>query len=165
MELPTDQASRPVRRLRHYVLGLPMTAVIDLDLTPNRGRLFQCIAGIARDHVGCHRHGQADEQRKSPRSIRRYPIEVTHPVVMEEVAGNPRVLVGRVIRRCGSRRQESPLPGWREKLRRRAGVQTDSPGSGCDQLRACSNSGSPCHAYDLDLLAGRHPNVRGAKRG
>ena len=140
MELPADaEVGRPLVDL----LALP-DAIIDLDLTPNRGDCFS-ILGIARD-VAALTGAALKNPGVAPVAA---TIEDTHPVELVEPAGCPR-FAGRVIRGIDPA-AKSPL--WMVERLRRAGLRGISPVVDITNY-VMLELGQPLHAYDAALLTG-----------
>ena len=140
MELPDDaEVGAPLVDL----LGLP-DAVIDLDLTPNRGDCFS-VLGIARD-VSALTGAVLKDTRVNPVAA---TIEDTQPVELVEPAGCPR-FAGRLIRNIDPA-AKSPL--WMTERLRRAGLRGISPVVDITNY-VMLELGQPLHAYDAALLSG-----------
>ena len=140
MELPADAPAGAA--LADY-LALP-DAVIDLDLTPNRGDCFS-ILGIARDVAA--RTGAA---LKDPAFEQVPPtIEDTHPVELAAPDGCPR-FAGRVIRNIDL---SARSPVWMSEKLRRAGLRPIHPAVDVTNF-VMLELGQPLHAYDLSLVKG-----------
>ena len=124
-------------------LHLP-DAVIDLDLTPNRGDCF-CVLGIARDVSALTGALLADP------SVNPVPatIKDTHPVELVEPAGCPR-FAGRVIRGIDPKARS---PVWLTERLRRAGLRGISPVVDVTNY-VMLEYGQPLHAYDSARLQG-----------
>lgn len=140
MELPADA---PTGESLASYLQLP-DAVIDLDLTPNRGDCFS-VLGIAREVAAL-----TGADLKSPA----FPsvaatIQDTHAVEVGNPAECP-VFAGRVIRGIdpGTR---SPL--WMIERLRRCGLRAIHPVVDVTNY-VMLELGQPLHAYDLNLLQG-----------
>jgi phenylalanyl-tRNA synthetase beta chain len=140
MELPADaQVGRPLVEF----LDLP-DAVIDVDLTPNRGDCFS-ILGIARDLAALTgAELKSDNVAPVPATI-----EDTHPVELVEPAGCPR-FAGRLVRGIDPRAQS---PVWMAERLRRAGLRSISPVVDVTNY-VMLELGQPLHAYDAALLEG-----------
>ena len=124
-------------------LNLP-DAVIDLDLTPNRGDCFSVI-GIARDVSAL----TGDSLRDESVAAVDVTIEDKHPVELIEPEGCPR-FAGRVIRGIDS---EAQSPVWMTERLRRAGLRAISPVVDITNY-VMLELGQPLHAYDAGLLRG-----------
>jgi len=124
-------------------LNLP-DAVIDLDLTPNRGDCF-CVLGIARDVSALTGASLADS------SVAPVPatIKDTHPVELVEPAGCPR-FAGRIIRGIDP---QAKSPVWMSERLRRAGLRAISPVVDVTNY-VMLEYGQPLHAYDSARLQG-----------
>ena len=124
-------------------LQLP-DAVIDLDLTPNRGDCFS-VLGIARDVAaltGARLKTTVVETVKAT-------IEDTHAVELVEPAGCPR-FAGRVVRGIDV---SAKSPTWMTERLRRAGLRAISPVVDVTNY-VMLEYGQPLHAYDYRLLQG-----------
>jgi phenylalanyl-tRNA synthetase beta chain len=140
MELSADaEVGAPLVDL----LGLP-DAVIDLDLTPNRGDCFS-VLGIARD-VSALTGAALKDAGVNPVAA---TIDDTHPVKLVEPAGCPR-FAGRLIRAIDPT-AKSPI--WMTERLRRAGLRAISPVVDITNL-VMLELGQPLHAYDAALLSG-----------
>ncbi|MCO4810237.1 MAG: phenylalanine--tRNA ligase subunit beta [Gammaproteobacteria bacterium] len=140
MELPVDAA---VGAPLVDVLILP-DAVIDLDLTPNRGDCFS-ILGVARDVsalTGAVLQGAAVPAVAAT-------IEDTQAVELVEPAGCPR-FAGRIIRGIDP---TAKSPVWLVERLRRAGLRGISPVVDITNY-VMLELGQPLHAYDAALLQG-----------
>ncbi|MBT8100207.1 MAG: phenylalanine--tRNA ligase subunit beta, partial [Gammaproteobacteria bacterium] len=124
-------------------LQLP-DAVLDVNLTPNRGDCFS-VLGIARDVAALS--GAAIKSSK----IDAVPatIDASHPVETPLPEGCP-VFAGRVIKGIDSLAQ-SPL--WMTERLRRAGLRAIHPVVDVTNY-VMLELGQPLHAYDLDKLQG-----------
>ena len=140
MELPADAA---VGEPLVDFLSLP-DAVIDLDLTPNRGDCFS-ILGIARDVSALT--GAALQSATLPSVAA--TIEATQAVELIEPAGCPR-FAGRVIRGIDP---AAKSPVWMVERLRRAGLRGISPVVDITNY-VMLELGQPLHAYDAALLRG-----------
>ena len=140
MELPDDA---PVGSSLVDFLALP-DAVVDLDLTPNRGDCFS-ILGIARDMSAL-----TGAALKSA-AVKPVPatIEDVHPVELVEPAGCPR-FAGRLIRGI---RPDAKSPVWMTERLRRAGLRAISPVVDITNY-VMLEFGQPLHAYDGARLSG-----------
>ena len=140
MALPGDA---PVGQPLVDYLRLP-DAVIDLDLTPNRGDCFS-VLGIARDIAaltGAPLKGPAIENVEAN-------IKDTQPVELVEPAGCPS-FAGRVIRGIDP---AAVSPIWMIERLRRAGLRAISPVVDVTNY-VMLEYGQPLHAYDCGLLQG-----------
>ncbi len=138
--LPKDA---PVGQPLVDYLQLP-DAVIDLDLTPNRGDCFS-VLGIARDVAtltGASLKKPAVETVKAT-------IKDTHAVELIEPAGCPR-FAGRIIRGIDP---SAKSPVWMTERLRRAGLRAISPVVDVTNY-VMLEYGQPLHAYDCGLLQG-----------
>ena len=124
-------------------LKLP-DAIIDLDLTPNRGDCFS-VLGIARD-VAALTGAQLKDAAVAAVDV---SIEDTHAVELVEPAGCPR-FAGRVIRGIDTKAQS---PMWMIERLRRAGLRAISPVVDVTNF-VMLELGQPLHAYDHSLLKG-----------
>ena len=140
MSLPADAVAGT--SLVDY-LRLP-DAVIDVDLTPNRGDCFS-VLGIARDLAAL-----TGAPLKNP-SVDVVPagIEDIQAVELVEPAGCPR-FAGRIVRGI-DRQAASPL--WMVERLRRAGLRAISPVVDITNY-VMLELGQPLHAYDASLLQG-----------
>ena len=140
MELSAD--AKVGTRLIDF-LELP-DAVIDLDLTPNRGDCFS-VLGIARDVAAL-----TGAELKSPEVT---PVAATiddvHPVELVEPAGCPR-FAGRLIKGIDAKAKS---PAWMTERLRRAGLRGISPVVDITNY-IMLEYGQPLHAYDAALLQG-----------
>ena len=125
------------------LLGLP-DAVIDLDLTPNRGDCFS-VLGIARD-VSALTGAALKDAGVNPVAA---TIDDTHPVELVEPAGCPR-FAGRLIRGIDP---TAKSPGWITERLRRSGLRGISPVVDITNF-VMLELGQPLHAYDAALLNG-----------
>ncbi len=140
LELPDDAL---IGQTLEELLDLP-DAVIDVDLTPNRGDCFS-VLGVARD-VSALTGAALKEPRIDPVTA---TIDAVHPVELVEPAGCPR-FAGRVIRGIDPAAQ-SPL--WLVERLRRAGLRGISPVVDVTNY-VMLELGQPLHAYDAALLQG-----------
>jgi len=124
-------------------LKLP-DAVIDLDLTPNRGDCFS-VLGIARDVSAL----TGDPLRDASVSAVEATIKDTQAVELVEPEGCPR-FAGRVIRGYDSTARS---PVWMTERLRRAGLRAISPVVDITNY-VMLELGQPLHAYDFALLQG-----------
>jgi phenylalanyl-tRNA synthetase beta chain len=140
MDLPGDaKVGQPLIEF----LQLP-DAVIDLDLTPNRGDCFS-VLGIARD-VSALTGATLKDASVTPVKA---TIDDVHPVELVEPAGCPR-FAGRVIRGIDP---EAKSPAWLIEKLRRAGLRGISPVVDITNF-VMLELGQPLHAYDAALLQG-----------
>ena len=140
MELPDDA---PVGEPLVDFLRLP-DAVIDVDLTPNRGDCFS-VLGLARDIsalTGATLKDAAVEPVKAS-------IDDVHPVELVEPAGCPR-FAGRLIKGIDP---AAKSPTWMIERLRRAGLRGISPVVDITNY-VMLELGQPLHAYDAALLQG-----------
>jgi len=140
MELPGDAV---VGASLTEFLGLP-DAVIDVDLTPNRGDCFS-VLGIARDIAALTR----SELREAEVSPVPATIEDVHPVELVEPRGCPR-FAGRMVRGIDP---QASTPIWMVERLRRAGLRAISPVVDVTNY-VMLELGQPLHAYDAALLQG-----------
>ncbi|MEM6512797.1 MAG: phenylalanine--tRNA ligase subunit beta [Pseudomonadota bacterium] len=140
MDLPADA---PTGAAFVDYLKLP-DAVIDVDLTPNRGDCF-CILGIARD-VSAVTGAELASTDVTPVAA---TIDDKHDVVVADSAHCPS-FGGRVIRGINPT-AHSPL--WMTEKLRRAGLRPIHPVVDVTNY-VMLELGQPCHAYDLDLIQG-----------
>ncbi|MEL7185927.1 MAG: phenylalanine--tRNA ligase subunit beta [Pseudomonadota bacterium] len=124
-------------------LALP-DAVIDLDLTPNRGDCFS-VLGIARDVSALTGSELKDA---SVTSVAADSDEV-YPVELVEPAGCPR-FAGRLVRGIDS---AAVSPVWMTERLRRAGLRAISPVVDITNY-VMLELGQPLHAYDAAKLQG-----------
>ncbi|MDH3810417.1 MAG: phenylalanine--tRNA ligase subunit beta [Gammaproteobacteria bacterium] len=124
-------------------LNLP-DAVIDLDLTPNRGDCFS-VLGIARDVAALTGAALQDAAVPAVKAT----IKDAHAVELVEPAGCPR-FAGRVIRGIDPRAKS---PVWMVERLRRAGLRGISPVVDITNY-VMLELGQPLHAYDAALLRG-----------
>ena len=140
MELPADaEAGVPLIQL----LELP-DAVIDIDLTPNRGDCFS-VLGIARDVAALTGAELKDASVDSVAAA----SDAVHPVELVEPAGCPR-FAGRLIRGINP---DAKSPVWMTERLRRAGLRPISPVVDITNY-VMLELGQPLHAYDAALLNG-----------
>jgi phenylalanyl-tRNA synthetase beta chain len=140
MELPVEAE---VGQSLVELLELP-DAVIDVDLTPNRGDCFS-ILGIARDVSALTGAGLKVATIEPVEAT----IEAVHPVELVEPAGCPR-FAGRLIKGIDPR-ATSPL--WMVERLRRAGLRAISPVVDVTNY-VMLELGQPLHAYDAARLQG-----------
>ena len=140
MELP-DNAQAGTSLIEF--LALP-DAVIDVDLTPNRGDCFS-VLGLARD-LAALTGAELKDANAPPVAA---TIDDVHPVELVEPAGCPR-FAGRVVSGIdpGAR---SPM--WMAERLRRAGLRSISPVVDVTNY-VMLELGQPLHAYDAALLRG-----------
>ena len=124
-------------------LSLP-DAIIDLDLTPNRGDCFS-VLGVARDVSAL----TGAKLKDASVTLVTATIKDTHPVELIEPAGCPR-FAGRVIRGIDTRAQS---PVWMTERLRRTGLRAISPVVDITNF-VMMELGQPLHAYDYGLLQG-----------
>ena len=124
-------------------LGLP-DAVIDVDLTPNRGDCFS-ILGLARDLSVVTGAPLADANIEPVPPV----TDEVHPVVVDDTSLCPS-FGGRVITGIDPA-AKSPL--WLCERLRRAGLRPIHPVVDVTNY-VMLELGQPCHAYDLDLIQG-----------
>jgi phenylalanyl-tRNA synthetase beta chain len=124
-------------------LDLP-DAVIDLDLTPNRGDCFS-VLGIARDLSALTGAALQDATVPAVKAT----IKDTQAVELVEPAGCPR-FAGRVIRGIDP---TAKSPVWMVERLRRAGLRGISPVVDITNY-VMLELGQPLHAYDAALLQG-----------
>jgi len=124
-------------------LNLP-DAIIDLDLTPNRGDCFS-VLGIARDVAALTGVSLRDDSVTAVDAS----IADQHPVELVEPEGCPR-FAGRVIRGID---REAKSPVWMTERLRRAGLRAISPVVDITNY-VMLELGQPLHAYDFSLLQG-----------
>ena len=140
MELSADA---PVGAPLAEYLGLP-DAVIDVDITPNRGDCF-CVLGIARDVAaltGRPLHGPEMHPVKAS-------IDAVHPVERPVPDACPR-FAHRVVKGIDARAR-SPL--WMTERLRRSGLRAIHPVVDVTNY-VMLELGQPLHAYDLGKLDG-----------
>jgi phenylalanyl-tRNA synthetase beta chain len=124
-------------------LDLP-DAIIDLDLTPNRGDCFS-VLGIARDVAALTGAALKDASVEQAQAT----IKDTQTVELIEPAGCPR-FAGRVIRGINT---AAKSPVWMTERLRRAGLRAISPVVDITNF-VMVELGQPLHAYDHSLLNG-----------
>lgn len=129
-------------------------AVLDIDLTPNRGDCFSII-GIAREIAAF-----GDRELRVP-ALQAVParIDTTFGVELDNAAACPR-FAGRVIRGLEARGRS---PDWMQERLRRAGLRPIHPVVDVTNY-VMLEFGQPLHAYRLDRLSGRII-VRSARPG
>ena len=150
MELPADAPLG--QNLREY-LDLN-DAIIEIDLTPNRGDCFG-LRGIARE-VGVLTRTQVNEPEVlavSPTSEDSLPVELV------DAQGCPRYL-GRVISGVDL---SKPSPAWLVERLRRAGVRAIDPAVDVTNY-VMLELGQPMHAFDKAQIEGGI-RVRRAQEG
>jgi len=140
MDLP---AAAEVGKPLVEFLNLP-DAVIDLDLTPNRGDCFS-VLGVARD-LSALTGAELKDADVPPVAA---TIDDVHPVELVEPAGCPR-FAGRLIRGIDP---EARSPVWMTERLRRAGLRGISPVVDITNF-IMLELGQPLHAYDAALLQG-----------
>ena len=140
MELPADA---PTGDSLPGYLGLP-DAVIDLDLTPNRGDCFS-VLGIARDVSALTGADLKDPEFAALPAT----VEDTHPVELDAPEGCPQ-FAGRVIRGIDL---TAKSPTWMTEKLRRAGLRPIHPAVDVTNF-VMLELGQPLHAYDLSLVKG-----------
>ena len=124
-------------------LKLP-DAIIDLDLTPNRGDCFS-VLGIARD-IAALTGAVLKDAAVTPVAA---TIDDIHSVELVEPAGCPR-FAGRAIRGIDP---TAKSPVWMTERLRRAGLRAISPVVDVTNY-VMLELGQPLHAYDLARLQG-----------
>jgi phenylalanyl-tRNA synthetase beta chain len=140
MDLPADaEVGKPLVEF----LDLP-DAVIDLDLTPNRGDCFS-VLGIARDVSALTGAALKDASVAAIEAT----TQDTHPVELVEPAGCPR-FAGRVIKGIDP---AAKSPVWLVERLRRAGLRGISPVVDITNY-VMLELGQPLHAYDAAKLTG-----------
>ena len=148
--LPDDA---PVGAALNAYLELP-DAIIDLDLTPNRGDCFS-VLGIARDVSAMT--GASLKSAAVPAVAA--TIEDVHEVKIKLPEGCPS-FAGRVIRNIDP---SAKSPGWMVERLHRAGLREIHPVVDVTNY-VMLELGQPMHAYDLGLVQGPiQPRL--AKRG
>jgi phenylalanyl-tRNA synthetase beta chain len=140
ISLATDA---PVGQAIADYLNLP-DAVIDLDLTPNRGDCFS-VLGIARDVSALTRASLKVDSVPPVEAT----IADTHSVQIDFPEGCPN-FAGRVIRNIGPA-AKSPL--WMAERLRRSGLRSINPVVDITNY-IMLEYGQPLHAYDLQLVNG-----------
>ena len=140
IELPADA---PAGEALNDYLQLP-DAVIELDLTPNRGDCFS-VLGIARD-VSALTGTDLKDNFAAPVSA---TIDDTHPVEVELPEGCPN-FAGRVIRNINL---QTKSPVWMTEKLRRSGLRAIHPVVDVTNF-VMLELGQPLHAYDLGLVKG-----------
>ena len=140
IELPEDA---PIGGSLVDFLALP-DAVIDLDLTPNRGDCF-CVLGIARDLSALTGAPLKDAAVASVPAV----IRDAQPVELVEPAGCPR-FAGRVIRGIDP---GAKSPVWMTERLRRSGLRAITPVVDITNY-VMLEFGQPLHAYDSELVQG-----------
>ena len=140
MELPDDA---PVGEPLVDFLRLP-DAVIDVDLTPNRGDCFS-VLGLARD-ISALTGAALKDAAVDPVTA---AIDDVHPVELVEPAGCPR-FAGRLIKGIDP---AAKSPTWMIERLRRAGLRGISPVVDITNY-VMLELGQPLHAYDAALLQG-----------
>jgi len=140
ISLPKDA---PVGEALADYLNLP-DAVIDLDLTPNRGDCFS-VLGIARDVAAL----TGAELKDTDVAAVVPTIDDTYPVEIEFPEGCPN-FAGRVVRNIDAN-AKSPL--WMTEKLRRSGLRSIHPVVDVTNF-VMLELGQPLHAYDLGLISG-----------
>ena len=140
MDLPADAE---VGRSLVDFLQLP-DAVIDVDLTPNRGDCFS-VLGLARD-VAALTGAPLKDADVAPVAA---TIDDTHAVELVEPAGCPR-FAGRLVKGIDPAARS---PMWLVERLRRAGLRGISPVVDITNY-VMLELGQPLHAYDASLLNG-----------
>ena len=140
IELPEDA---PIGGSLVDFLTLP-DAVIDLDLTPNRGDCF-CVMGIARDVAALTGAPLKDAAVEPVPAV----IKDAQPVELVEPAGCPR-FAGRIIRGIDP---SARSPVWMTERLRRSGLRAISPVVDITNY-VMLEFGQPLHAYDSELVKG-----------
>jgi len=129
-------------------------AIIDVDLTPNRGDCLS-IAGLARE-VGVLNKAPVTYVEVEPVAP---SIDDTFPITLEDSEGCPRYQ-GRVIRNVDMSAQ---TPLWMVEKLRRCGIRSIDPVVDITNY-VLLELGQPMHAFDLSKLSGGIV-VRKAKQG
>ena len=140
MELPADA---PVGGPLVDFLGLP-DAVIDVDLTPNRGDCFS-VLGLARD-VAALTGAELRDASVAPVPA---TIEDVHAVELVEPDACPQ-FAGRLVKGIDP---AAKSPAWMVERLRRAGLRGISPVVDVTNY-VMLELGQPLHAYDAALLQG-----------
>ena len=140
MELPADA---PVGGSLVDFLGLP-DAVIDVDLTPNRGDCFS-VLGLARD-VAALTGAELRDASVAPVPA---TIEDVHAVELVEPDACPQ-FAGRLVKGIDP---AAKSPAWMVERLRRAGLRGISPVVDVTNY-VMLELGQPLHAYDAALLQG-----------
>ncbi len=140
MELPDDA---PVGTALAEYLGLP-DAVIEVDLTPNRGDCFS-VLGIAREVAAFTGVALKDVPQTSPEA----EVSDVWPVTVEATDACPR-FVSRVVRGIDP---SASSPVWMTERLRRAGLRAIHPVVDVTNY-VMLELGQPLHGYDLDKLSG-----------
>ena len=140
LELPADA---PVGMALSEYLSLP-DAVINLDLTPNRGDCFS-VLGVARE-IAAKTGASLKQAEVDPVAA---TIDDSLPVEIPLPEGCPS-FAGRLIRNIDPR-AKSPL--WMVERLRRAGLRGISPVVDVTNY-VMLEYGQPLHAYDADLVRG-----------
>ncbi len=136
-------ADAPVGTPLSDYLGLP-DAIIDLDLTPNRGDCFS-VLGIARDVAALTGQPLQGPERSAVAATidDRYPVECPVP------AACPR-FVGRVIKNIDL---AAKSPAWMTERLRKSGIRAIHVVVDVTNY-VMMELGQPLHAYDLGQLQG-----------
>jgi phenylalanyl-tRNA synthetase beta chain len=123
------------------VLGLD-DAIIDLDLTPNRGDCFS-VLGVARELASI---SKLDMSWPDLRMVEK-ASEESFPVTVEATAGCPR-FCGRVVSGIDP---TVTTPRWMQEKLRRAGLRPISPVVDVTNY-VMTELGQPMHGFDKDTL-------------
>lgn len=150
--LVLDADAAPGRPLADW-LGLD-DAVLDVDLTPNRGDCFSVI-GIARELAARKTVEPLDEAQNCIEPT----IDATFPVELVDTTACPR-FAGRVITGISP---QARLPDRQRERLRRAGIRPIHPVVDVTNY-VMLELGQPLHAYRLDKLD-RQIEVRFARQG
>jgi len=124
-------------------LNLP-DAVIDLNITPNRGDCFS-VLGVARD-IAALTGAELADSSVAPVAV---TIDDTHPVEIGLPEGCPS-FAGRVIRNIDPTARS---PVWMTEKLRRSGLRPIHPVVDVTNY-VMLELGQPLHAYDLSLVKG-----------
>ncbi len=149
-ELPADA---PVGQDLRVYMALD-DALIEIDLTPNRGDCLS-IRGLARE-VAVLNQLTSSEPPVAPVQVlgaHTFPIQVLAPEACPHY-------VGRVIRNIDIRQ---PSPAWLKEKLRRSGIRSIDPVVDVTNF-VLLELGQPMHAFDLDKLGGSL-EVRFARAG
>ena len=140
VDLPGDP---PIGQTVGKLLELP-DAVLDVDLTPNRGDCFS-VLGLAREVSAAAdaRLREREHSTNAPAIADELPVRVDAP------ADCPR-FAGRIVRGI---RTDVPTPLWMQEKLRRAGVRSIHPVVDITNY-VLLELGQPLHAYDLAKLSG-----------
>ena len=120
-------------------------AVLDINVTPNRGDCFS-VAGIARE-LAARRHERLTQRKTTAVQA---AIDATFPIALEAGSSCPR-FAGRVVRGL-ARGARTPL--WMRERLRRAGVRPLQPIVDVTNY-VMLELGQPLHAYDFAKLDAR----------